>query len=297
MRLVLVCATSCLLLLPTWASNPGEPLDCSDWVILEPGLSCTQFISYPCSNPLWCPPSKEWVTTDNVGRSLRLRRFQLGSIPCSNGSTIADAFRTELIAFDGVMETVVAFIEDRCADVPFGIDRVTPDDPTNDTNSVRFDVVQGSLYVGLMNHSFSAGLYPVGYSVVRLDGFTSVFEVMQTYTPTANLGFRVPYMPEGFQFADWFDTYYGDLATVGDWSQAQPLQCGCPVSTPGVGDYLTVDDPLRDPAPGTGRYYVTAVNHIGQRRYGRKRTAGVLSGRDPGVLPTCDQVLTRGISP
>jgi len=67
-------------------------------------------------------------------------------------------------------------------------------------------------------------------------------------------------MPEGFQHADYFDTFYGDLATVGDWSQAQPLQCGYPATAPSVGDYLTVEDTLPTPSPGQGYYYVTAVN-------------------------------------
>ena len=77
----------------------------------------------------------------------------------------------------------------------------------------------------------------------------------------------------------------GTLATVGDWSQLQPLQCGYPASPPSVGNYLTVADPLPTPSPGQGYYYVTAVNYQGQTRYGRQRTSGVLSGRDPGVLP------------
>ena len=58
-------------------------------------------------------------------------------------------------------------------------------------------------------------------------------------------------------------------------------------SPPSVGDYLTVADPLPAPSPGHGRYYVTAVNYQGQTRYGRKASGGVLSGRDPGVLPGC----------
>ena len=115
-----------------------------------------------------------------------------------------------------------------------------------------------------------------------------MFEILQTYTPTADLGFRVPAMPEGFQFADWFDTYYGDLATVGDWSLAQPLQCGYPATAPNVGDYFTVADTLPDPVPGQGRYYVTAVNYQGQTRYGRKSSGGVLTGRDPAMLPVCN---------
>ncbi len=56
---------------------------------------------------------------------------------------------------------------------------------------------------------------------------------------------------------------------------------------PAVGDYVTVADPLPDPAPGQGCYYVTAVTYQGQTRYGRKSMGGVLSGRDPVVLPAC----------
>jgi hypothetical protein len=38
------------------------------------------------------------------------------------------------------------------------------------------------------------------------DGFATTFEILQTYTPVASqLGFRVPYIPEGFQYAAWVD--------------------------------------------------------------------------------------------
>ena len=115
-----------------------------------------------------------------------------------------------------------------------------------------------------------------------------MFDILQTYTPTSGpISFRVPYMPEGFQHADFFDTYYGDLATVGDWSKVQPLQCGYPATAPAVGDYLTVEDTPLPLESGQGRYFVTAVTHQGQRRYGRKSSGGVLTGRDPAVLPGC----------
>ena len=55
---------------------------------------------------------------------------------------------------------------------------------------------------------------------------------------------------------------------------------------PGVGE-LTVEDTLPKPDPGHGYWYVTAVNYQGQRRCGRKRMGGVLSGRDPATLPAC----------
>ena len=132
------------------------------------------------------------------------------------------------------------------------------------------------------------GSYAISHTLIFIEGFTTTFEILQTYQPTANeIGFRVPYMPEGFQYADYFDTYWGDLATVGDWSQAQPLQCGYPATPPSVGDYLTVEDNLPALAPGHGRYYVTAVHHEGQVRYGRKSSGGIRTGRDPAVLPEC----------
>jgi hypothetical protein len=39
--------------------------------------------------------------------------------------------------------------------------------------------------------------------------------------------------------------------------------------------------------PGQGVYYVTAATYQGQTRYGRKTTAGQMSGRDPLLLPEC----------
>jgi hypothetical protein len=125
--------------------------------------------------------------------------------------------------------------------------------------------------------------------LIRLGGFTTTFELLHTYDLSTDMfGFRVPYMPEGFDYADFFDTYYGDLATVGDWSQAQPLQCGYPTTPPSVGDYLTVEDTLPEPALGHGYYYVTAAHYMGETRYGRQRPiGGPLQGRDPAVLPAC----------
>lgn len=80
-----------------------------------------------------------------------------------------------------------------------------------------------------------------------------------------------------------------NLATVGDWSEAQPLHCGFPASPPSVGDYLEIEDTLPALEVGQGSYYVTAVTNDGERRYGRKRNGGLLSGRDPALLPGCSE--------
>jgi hypothetical protein len=94
-------------------------------------------------------------------------------------------------------------------------------------------------------------------------------------------------MPEGMNGVDYFDTYWGDLANVGDWSAAQGLECGYPSSAPSVGNYLEVRDTLPTPGPGQGYYYVTAVHYMGETRYGRKTVNGRLTGRNPGLLPVC----------
>jgi len=128
-----------------------------------------------------------------------------------------------------------------------------------------------------------------GWWIGAISGFGSLFEVLQTYTPQAALGFRVPSMPEGMGGADYFDTYWGDLTHPIDFTQAKPLQCHYPATLPHVGDYLTVADTLPPPASGQGYYYVTAATYQGQTRYGRKRSGGVTSGRDPALLPLCSQ--------
>jgi len=88
--------------------------------------------------------------------------------------------------------------------------------------------------------------------------------------------------------ADRFDTYWGNLSTFGDWSQAHPLACNYPTAAPHVGDYITVADTVPTPAPSQGVHYVTAATYQGATRYGRKTTAAHMSGRDPAVLAGCE---------
>ncbi len=58
---------------------------------------------------------------------------------------------------------------------------------------------------------------------------------------------------------------------------------------PCASDYVTAAETVPTPAPGQGVYYLTAATYQGQTRYGRKATAGHLSGRDPALLPACVQ--------
>jgi hypothetical protein len=278
--------------LPVLASDPGEPLDATDVVVLMPGLSAATAVppdSDLCATDdagvfSWClfGNGRE---TDNEGGLLGVRAEHLGAVLC--GTRQVERWRHRIVRLRNGTEETLAYIENRCGSGNSG------DVAGASGAGINFDDEYGRLYVNLTStcdESPPPGEcgYGAKHWVLKLDGFTTTFEILQTYQPTASeIGFRVPYMPEGFPAADYFDTYWGDLATVGDWSQAQPLQCGYPASPPSVGDYLTVEDDLPALEPGQGRYYVTAVHHQGQTRYGRKSSGGVLSGRDPAVLPGC----------
>lgn len=302
-RLVVVAAIGWLTA-TAWASEPGQPLDCSDWVFLEPGLSCRTVIPWPCAplgaldqvDPLCNRGNRR--ATDTLGRLLQVR-FVKGTHPCGGGKD-----RLELVAYGSAGQVMVlGFVETRG---PFGdrsYDMPAAALPTESglayaESAITFDSKSGIAYISAASYCYAcvangscSGAY--GNGDIRpyyfaVDGFPTDFEILQTYSPGLNsLGFRTPYMPEGFAAADFFDTYYGDLATLGDWSQAQPLQCAYPAAPPTVGDYLLVDDHLPNPTPGTGRYYVTAVTRQGERRFGRRQCAGVTSGRNPATLPMC----------
>ena len=85
-----------------------------------------------------------------------------------------------------------------------------------------------------------------------------------------------------------FDTYAGVLSNPIDFTRARSLACGYPATPPSPGDFLIVEDTLPNPPLGKGYWYVTAVTHNGERRYGRQRIGGALTGRDPSLLPACE---------
>ena len=292
-RVVGLAVLSVVVCLPALASEPGQPIDVDDWEIFEPSLHASTWLprnsscvggSSVTTKPPEChlgfffrwdgqggddnagsavdASGVQWVLMREdlpVGCPVEPASFIWKLISCSPSATC-----TEAAQIPGW----------RCAGEEFR------------PLGLWIDSVNGYLYLraetGVWGNQSS-----YAQEIHRFSGLPTAFEILQTYAP-GPLSFRVPYMPEGFQHAEWFDTYYGDLATVGDWSQAQPFQCGYPATAPETGDYLTVEDTLPTPAPGRGYYYVTAVNYQGQRRYGRQANGGVLTGRDSAVLPECN---------
>ncbi len=288
-----------LSMIPAFASDPGQPLDCSDWVFLEPGLSCGRLNSES--------PGGAEIEVDNDGRVLAVQKNGGADTTLCPGLSVPSGIRLVYSKSDGNLETI-AYLRSRCVGVDANYALWDSTDLDRDLTALGlsnrggfvFDAGQGRVIIpvhttcnyddSLSRNNCRASSYddPNVNAWFVISGFTTTFDILQSYEPTSGpISFRVPYMPEGFAAADWFDTYYGDLATVGDWTQAQPLECEYPATMPAVGDYLTVDDPLPAPPPGQGRYYVTAASYQGQTRFGRKAIGGVLSGRDPAVLPIC----------
>jgi hypothetical protein len=273
-----------------FASEPGQPLDCSDWVFLEPGLSCRTVIQqcdqdsngYICQNVAGRP-------ADAAGGILTVRMRDLPTpTPCPTAGTIN--YRIEVSRMRDGTRSVIAVLTPRCGSANT-VDNVQMAG-ANDAQA-GFDPTFGRLYLGILPRCDASSGGQCAYTtldqLIAIEGFTTTFEVLQTYTPQASLGFRVPYMPEGMAAADHFDTYWGSLTHPIDFTQAHPLQCGYPAAQPHVGDYLAVVDTVPTPAPGQGAYYVTAATYQGATRYGRKTAAGQLSGRDPALLPACPE--------
>jgi hypothetical protein len=281
--------------LPASASQPGQPLNCDDWVTAAPGLT----IGIDS-----VPASFDTVLTDRVALDNEGGRIVVGNCceaapsPCDSSPFGHLSIRH--VNRSGVVE-VLACVPGRSGPIAGSLDLAEIavsgcyDNANGWTSCVRFNPMTGELHFNFdqVGQGYTAGSGYQNYHSTRscvLRGLSTLYDIQQTYTPASNtLNFRVPAMPEGLAAADHFDTYYGALTNPIDFTQAQPLQCGYPARPPSVGDYLTVADPLPNPAPGTGRYYVTAASYQGQRRYGRQRVRGVLSGRNPAKLPTCEQ--------
>jgi hypothetical protein len=279
-----------------FASPPGQPLDCSDWVFLEPGFACTRLFGGVGSQS---PGELSPVQIDNTGRLFRFGPSTAIGV-CGPGQDGFVARRHPIQWRNGDVWQMFAYVDDRCVTPSSAtqVDALQPAGPNDPgmpfKRALEFDPANGRMLVSLVS-SCEGGVdctaYPVGtgdYWVASISGFASTFDVLQTFTPQpASLSFRVPYMPEGMPAADHFDTYWGNLAKPVDFTQAHPLACDYPATSPHVGDYLTVADTVPTPAPGQGVYYLTSANYQGATRYGRKTTAGHLSGRDPAVLPAC----------
>jgi hypothetical protein len=282
--LILVAAFA----IPVWASQPGQRLTWNDCQVVLPGVYSEHFLG-PDTQGGWDGPLTmvwSWKEGDSVGATGAVYYLDNVSLPC--GPTDCNRSMIKRVRVDGSIE-LVAYVNNRYSPQTDSWDIA-------DIEGLGVDNTNGYLYLKLRTYcshwnsgsscNYSETNY--GHEVIRLRGLDTLFEILQTYTPTADaLQFRVPAHPEGLRSADYFDTYWGNVSELPDFTQAQPMECHYPPTPPAVGDYLTVADTSPQPPPGAANYTVTAVTSGTQRRYGRKLINGVMSGRDPALLPGC----------
>jgi hypothetical protein len=157
-----------------------------------------------------------------------------------------------------------------------------------------FDVTNGRILLGVRatatTEAVGGGAQIISsdtIGIVELSGFPKMFDTLLTFVPGQQaLNIVTPAMPDGFRSADSLQVWTGDVRSMPDWSQAQPLACSAATS-PTPGQVLTVPDALPDPAVGRGRYYLVASQSGPDRRLGRQYVNGTLSAREPAGLPVC----------
>lgn len=264
------------------ATEPGHPLDCSDWVFVDEGLSCEVWIADPaCGSWTNLDPACDTTperTRDNQSGRLTIESSEIG---VCGGTPMR---RSELVRYHRGSRELLAYIEERCASMsPARIDgfRVR--------SGPLFDEEEGAIRILFQSHCVGDGCYGDQLSVYSIRGFATEFEIMQSYNPSLDQwSFRVPVLPEGLQYAGWFDTYWGWLDKPLDFGEAKALQCEYPATPPAIGALMSFADAAPRPTPGRAVYYLTRVNTEGTLRSGRlATTGGTLRGRDALVLPPC----------
>lgn len=227
----LFAAAVILVAVPVLASEPGQPLDCSDWVFLVPGLHCEYASPWPCQDAL--PTSECVVSTashaiSNDSYQLAVRAVALPT-ECPLSVHTFPMTRIELVRFDGISTQLLGYLSDRC-NSPSNMDQVEVFDGFGysffNSNPILFDAVRGSLWTTTevwcqgdgggcpyQTDCQTAGcIAPL--RVFRITGLTPLYEVQESYDPSmSNFGFRVPALPEGLDAVDHFDTYWATWPT------------------------------------------------------------------------------------
>ena len=151
--------------------------------------------------------------------------------------------------------------------------------------SLTFDVTNGRILVPV-TATYSDGIPTAVSALIEISGFPKLFDTLLTFVPGGTLAALTPGFPDGFRSAGSMQVWTGDVRSMPDWSQAQPLACMAATS-PAPGQVVTVDDTLHNPPVGHGRYYLSASVSGADRRLGRQYVIGAFSARDPGSLPVC----------
>lgn len=147
------------------------------------------------------------------------------------------------------------------------------------------DLTGGRILIGV--RAIYPGTGEEDSGVLAISGLPQLFDTLLTFIPGQSaLNTLTPAMPDGFRSADSLQVWTGNVRSMPDWSQAQPLACMA-AQHPTPGQIVSVADTLPDPAVGEGRYYLVASQSGADRRLGRQYLNGSFSARLPAGLPGC----------
>jgi len=170
-----------------FASGPGEPFDCADWVFQESGLSCAVWHPWTIWEEPFPPNGDPRTYLDELSSfdmAQRLIRARKVLVPAPEGCEyVWDMPQLEIYWRDGASEGVIAHLPPRCNFEQFE----WADDPSN----IEFDPISGTLLVGVADvtgcwsGSKSCAPWTAGWWVAAIHGFTTTSEVLDSYTPAS----------------------------------------------------------------------------------------------------------------
>lgn len=156
-----------------------------------------------------------------------------------------------------------------------------------DPQGAIIDVTSGRIWLLVMGwYNDPGGWRPATVGTVEISGAPTLFDTLLTFVPGGQLAALMPAHPDGFRGADAVQVWTGDVRSMPDWSQAQPLTCSA-ATNPTPGQVVSVPDTLPAPALGHARYYLTATVNGPDRRLGRQYGNAAYSAREPDSLPAC----------
>src|SRR5262249_55367633 len=140
---VFVLLAVATLTMPVWASQPGHPLDCTDWVFLIPGLSCSSHVLTQASSPSAPPETMRRGANRAVDNS---GKFYV-ALPSGGGGNSG----VQIVMGDGETEQVIAYLPGRTYG-PGQFDSAYL--PASEV--IEFDAVSGSLIIPIKSEGGGA---------------------------------------------------------------------------------------------------------------------------------------------
>lgn len=269
-RLVLCCA----LFAMTGQAHAQSPL--TDYLeILAPGLTVSVFREFATDSGACSTTAPPQYSPLAFGSAFICEPMRQGFNPVGAGLDAAGAFYQ-------ITPNVAAGALDVVRSTPNGDEPILRLPNANGLLlNLAVDVTSGRLYLVVRIGN------PVDrLGIVAISGLPQMFDTLLTYIPGGQLSALMPAHPDGFRSDDSVQVWTGDLRSMPDWSQAQPLTCEA-ATNPAPGQVITVADTLPDPPVGMGRYYITASVNGPDRRLGRQYVNSAFSARNPAGLPVC----------